>query len=158
MRGADETVLRQARALVPVLYQLSRVMRLPEVHQVGLGQLPPSELEVLRHVIEAPGVSVSTLARDLGLHASNVSTTIRALAARHLIRREPDPNDRRAVRLYPTVDAARGSARIEDAWAGIFAAALTEITDEQRAAVSGAAPALGALAQRLRARRATERA
>ncbi|WP_460914379.1 hypothetical protein [Plantactinospora veratri] len=38
---ADETVLRQARTLVPVLYQLSRVMRLHGVDAAGLGQLPP---------------------------------------------------------------------------------------------------------------------
>ncbi|MFC6019195.1 MarR family winged helix-turn-helix transcriptional regulator [Plantactinospora solaniradicis] len=154
---ADETVLREARGLVPVLYQLGRVMRLQGVDEAGLGQLPPSELEVLRYVLETPGVSVSTLARDLGLHASNVSATVRALVARGLIRREPDPNDRRAVRLYPTVDAAHGSARIEDSWARIFAAALDDLTDEQRRAVAGAAPALGALAERLRVRRTTER-
>lgn len=132
-------------------------MRLQGVDEAGLGQLPPSELEVLRYVLETPGVSVSILARDLGLHASNVSATIRALTARDLIRREPDPNDRRAVRLHPTVDAAHGSARIEDAWARIFACALADLTDEQRDAVTRAAPALGALAERLRAHRATER-
>ncbi|MDG4790990.1 MarR family transcriptional regulator [Micromonospora sp. WMMD1102] len=154
---ADETVLRQARTLVPVLYQLSRVLRMQGTDESGLGQLPPSELEVLRYVADTPGVSVSTLARDLGLHASNVSATVRALVARDLLRREPDPNDRRAVRLHATVDAAHGSARIEDAWARLFAAALAEITDEQRAELADAAPALGALAERLRIRRATER-
>jgi DNA-binding MarR family transcriptional regulator len=155
--GADETAVRQARVLVPVLYQLSRVLRLQGVDEAGLGQLPPSELEVLRYVLEAPGVSVSSLARDLGLHASNVSATVRALVARNLIRREPDPTDRRAVRLCPTVDAAHGSARIEDAWAEVFAAALDDLTDEQRTALSVAAPALGALAERLRTHRAAER-
>lgn len=155
--GADETVFRQARALVPVLYQLSRVLRLHGVDEAGLGQLLPSELEVLRYVLDAPGVSVSTLARDLGLHASNVSATVRALVARNLIRREPDPNDRRAVRLHSTIDAAHGYARIEDAWARIFAAALDDLTDEQRTAIAGAAPALGELAERLRAHRTTER-
>ncbi|WP_422772443.1 MarR family winged helix-turn-helix transcriptional regulator [Plantactinospora sp. WMMC1484] len=154
---ADETVLRQARTLVPVLYQLSRVMRLQGVDEAGLGQLPPSELEVLRYVAESPGVSVGTIARDLGLHASNVSATVRALVARDLVRREPDPHDRRAVRLHATVDAAHGSARIEESWARLFADALAELDDDQRAAVTRAAPALGALADRLRARRAAER-
>ncbi|WP_199736092.1 MarR family winged helix-turn-helix transcriptional regulator [Micromonospora sp. HM5-17] len=153
----DERLLREARALVPALYGLSRALRLQGVAEAGLAQLPPSEVEVLRYVQDAPGSSVSVLARDLGLHASNVSTTVRALVARNLIRREPAPNDRRGVRLYPTMDALHGMAHIEDAWARIFAAAMADLSAEQRAALSNAAPALGALAERLRARRAQDR-
>ncbi len=35
---------------------------------------------------------------------------VRGLLARGLIRREPDPHDRCAVRLFPTMSAQRGMA------------------------------------------------
>ncbi|MGW3496316.1 MarR family transcriptional regulator [Streptomyces sp. NPDC001020] len=59
--------------------------------------LHPSDLDVLRYVLDCPGTGTSALARELGLHASNVSTTVRGLVTQGLIRREPDPHDRRAV-------------------------------------------------------------
>jgi DNA-binding MarR family transcriptional regulator len=152
--ATDGEILQEARALVPAFYGLARALRLQGVTEAGLAQLPPSELEVLRYVLDAPGTGVGALARDLGLHASNVSATVRALVARNLVRRDADPHDRRSVQLHPTMDAVHGMAHIEDAWARIFAGALTDLTDEQRAALLTAVPALGALGERLKSRRA----
>ncbi|MER6944240.1 MarR family transcriptional regulator [Nonomuraea sp. NPDC000554] len=148
-------LLSQARTLTDPLYELSRVLRFGGIEAAGLSRLPPSEFEVLRYVMHQPGVGVTTLARELGLHASNVSATVRALVARDLIRREPDPHDRRSARLTPTVHAAHGMALIEQAWSELFGAALEDLSPEQRAALSAAAPALRALAGALRTRRQT---
>ncbi len=149
----DKRLLREARELTPVLYRLARVLRLRGVQEAGLTPLPPAELEALRYVLDAPGVSVSTLARDLGLHASNVSTMVRGLVARGLIHRDPDPHDRRSVQLQPTINAIHAMARIENAWAEIFADALGSLSDKERAALAEAVPALRALGDSLRARR-----
>ncbi|GAB2870450.1 MarR family winged helix-turn-helix transcriptional regulator [Streptomyces mayteni] len=152
----DEGLLREARTLTPVLYTLARVLRLRGVAEAGLFQLPPSELEVLRYVLASPGTGTGTLARELGLHASNVSTTVRSLVAQGLIRREPDPHDRRAVRLLPTTDAMHGMARIEDAWAQLFADALATLPPHERAALADATPALRSLGLALRNHRDTD--
>ncbi|MGW0615851.1 MarR family winged helix-turn-helix transcriptional regulator [Streptomyces sp. NPDC002788] len=148
----DAVLLREARELTPALYALGRVLRLRGVDEAGLTPLPPSDLEVLRHVLESPGVGVGSVAQELGLHASNVSTTVRGLVAQGLIRREPDPHDRRAVRLHPTMGAVQGMAKIEQAWADIFADSLATLTPAERDTLRTAAPALKALAQALRER------
>ncbi|MEU6389481.1 MarR family winged helix-turn-helix transcriptional regulator [Streptomyces sp. NPDC046939] len=151
--AGDEALQRDARELTPALYALGRVLRLRGVDEAGLTPLPPSDLEVLRHVLESPGIGVGAVAQELGLHASNVSTTVRGLVSQGLLRREPAPHDRRAIELYPTMGAIQGMARIEQAWSEIFADALAALSPDERAALAGAATALGSLATALREQR-----
>ncbi|GAQ53106.1 MarR family winged helix-turn-helix transcriptional regulator [Streptomyces acidiscabies] len=150
---ADAELLREARDLAPVLHALGRVLRLRGTAEAGLPALPPAELDVLRQLLDSPGSGVGVLAQELGMHASNVSTTVRGLVAQGLVRREPDPADRRAVRLFPTMAAVQGMAMIEQEWARLFAESLGALTPDERTALSGAAPALRSLAGSLRARR-----
>ncbi|MFJ4768930.1 MarR family winged helix-turn-helix transcriptional regulator [Streptomyces uncialis] len=151
----EQALLREARQLTPAIYALARVLRLRGVDEAGLLPLPPSDLEVLRYVLDSPGTGTGTLARELGLHGSNASTAVRGLVAQGLIRRETDPRDRRAVKLYPTLAAQHGMARIEDAWAALFADALAALPADHRAALTAATPALRALGSTLRALRDT---
>lgn len=147
----QDDCLAAARALTPALHSLSRVLRfrLRGTEEVGLQPLPPAEFEVLRTVLDEPGIGVGVLARRLGLHTSNVSTTVRGLVGRGLLVREPDPADRRAVRLKPTARARADLRRVEDNWAAAFAATLAALPEEQRAALVAALPALEALGSAL---------
>lgn len=117
---------------------------------VGLGA---AELDVLRFVVGSPGAGSGVVARGLGLQSSNVSTTVRGLVGRGLIRREPDPSDRRSVRLQPTADALDVVARVDDWWTSLFADAMRDLDNEQRDALVAAGPALRALAGSFRSRR-----
>lgn len=96
-------------------------------------------------VPDEPGIGVGRLARRLGLHASNVSTIVRGLVGRGLLAREPDPADRRAVRLQPTAQSVADLRMSEQNWAESFADTLATLTDDQRAALTAALPALRAL-------------
>lgn len=151
-RPATEDPLDQARELTPALHALARALRfhMRGSEDIGLQRLPPAEYEVLRTVLDEPGISAGTLARRLGLHASNVSTTVRSLAGRGLLTREPDPADRRTARLRPTDQAITDLHRIEEHWAEIFAGSLARLTDDQAAALHTALPALQALAGALK--------
>ncbi|MGH4027741.1 MarR family winged helix-turn-helix transcriptional regulator [Actinomycetota bacterium Odt1-20B] len=151
-----EIEVRAARDLTPALYALSRVLRFQGMDEAGLWRLPPSELELMRYVHAEPGVTVSVLARELGLHASNVSATVRGLVNQGLLEREKDPNDGRVVRLKPTLKAEQGMALIENAWAEIFADALAVLSDEQRTALAASVPAMEALGTALKERRARQ--
>ncbi|HEY8981850.1 MAG TPA: helix-turn-helix domain-containing protein [Streptomyces sp.] len=155
--AAADALVREARDLTPVLYALGRVLRLRGSDEAGLPPLPPSDLEVLRQVLESPGIGVGALAQELGMHASNVSTTVRGLVAQELVRREPDPHDRRAVQLFPTMAALHGMAMIEQVWADLFAASLETLAPDERASLTAAAPALRALAVALKTQRLTAR-
>ena len=151
--AAGDALVREARELTPAMYGLARVLRFRGVAEAGLLSLPPSDLELLRFVLDSPGAGVNTVAHELGLHASNVSARVRALIALGLIRREPDPHDRRAVRLHPTLGAVQGMAQIENAWAEIFADSLATLPAAERAALAAAVPALRSLGASLRTRR-----
>ena len=60
----------------------------------------------------ADGVSIDELRRVLGLSHSGGVRIVNRLAARGLVAREPDPSDRRAVRLHLTADGRRAAARV----------------------------------------------
>ena len=79
-------------ALGEAAHVLSRTLRRSGESQVGLEPLPPSEFDVLQHVVTHPGASVSSVARALRLQTSNVSTTVRSLVERGLVIRVPGPS------------------------------------------------------------------
>ncbi|WP_104992563.1 MarR family winged helix-turn-helix transcriptional regulator [Deinococcus sp. NW-56] len=100
-------------------------------HATSAVPLPPSEVEVLRHIHRHPGGSVSEIARDLGLQHSNVSVTLRSLAARDLIVRRPDERDRRSTRLYPSPSAVATRAEIDEAWGRALAPFLSDLSGQE---------------------------
>ena len=60
----------------------------------------------------ADGASIDQLRRVLGLSHSGGVRIVRRLAARGLLNREPDPDDRRTVRVHLTADGRRAAARV----------------------------------------------
>ncbi len=79
--------------------------------------LTPSESHVMRYVNHRPGVTPSEVARFTGLQRSNLSTALRTLEKRGLVTRRADPNDARAVNLFPTRRATDNLARLRHQWA-----------------------------------------
>lgn len=146
----QQQLFRQALTLVPPIYALSRVLRFRGMEEAGLTRLPPSELELMRYVHAEPGVTVGELARELGLHASNVSAAVRGLVNAGHLEKEKDPADRRITRLRATPRAQQGMALIENAWGEMFAEALTSLSEEQRDALNASVPALEALGAALK--------
>jgi DNA-binding MarR family transcriptional regulator len=60
----------------------------------------------------ADGASIDDLRRVLGLSHSGGVRIVRRLTGRGLVAREPDPADRRAVRLHLTADGRRAARRV----------------------------------------------
>jgi DNA-binding MarR family transcriptional regulator len=108
--------------------------------QVGLDPLPHSEFEVIRTVSDNPSVTVSDVARILGLQASNVSTTVRHLVDRGLIERLPDARDRRSNRLRLTAKAAKHKKLIESVWVDGVREQLQQMSDDDVELLVKAAP------------------
>lgn len=117
--------------------------------QVGLEPLPQSEFEVIRTVSDHPSITVSEVARILGLQASNVSSTVRRLVDRGLIERLPDAHDRRSIRLRLTAKAARHKKMIESVWVDSVSDQLGRMTDEDVELLVKAAPLFRRLAAML---------
>jgi DNA-binding MarR family transcriptional regulator len=119
--------------------------------EAGLDPLPATELEVMRLLVRAPELSVGEVARELGLQPSNASAAIRALVARGLLERKPDPRDGRVSRLHPTARAQAIRRQREGAWGELLRARLAKLQPEDASQLLGSVDSLRALAGNLAA-------
>jgi DNA-binding MarR family transcriptional regulator len=111
--------------------------------------LRPAQVELMLVVDRNPGVSVAAAARELRLADNSVSTLVNQLIRAGMLRRETDPDDRRAARLELTAAARRRIADWRDRRAHLVGARLDELSDEDRASIAAALPALRRLLARL---------
>lgn len=136
-----------------VLHDIARLLprKIDPWAEVGLDQLPPSELEVMRLLVRAPGLSVGEVAQELGMRQSNASATIRNLIVRGLLERKPDERDGRISRLTPTARAQAIRRQREEAWGVLLRARLRGLPPEDVTRLLDAADSLHALAAALSA-------
>ncbi|NBH07252.1 helix-turn-helix domain-containing protein, partial [Amycolatopsis sp. SID8362] len=85
-----------ADRLLGAVQGIRRVVRRRVRAEVPGFPLPSAQIEVLRVVADHPGIGVAAAARELHLANNSVSTLVNQLADAGLLRREPDPADRRA--------------------------------------------------------------
>ncbi|SDP29354.1 DNA-binding transcriptional regulator, MarR family [Actinopolyspora xinjiangensis] len=137
------------RELADVLRDLAWTIHrlVPDV--AGIEPLPTSELAVIKHIQASPNITVTELARQLGMQQSNASAAVRNLVERGLVARERDPGDRRVTRLTPTQKSLAEKDSIDTVWSGTVQTAMTRLTPEQSAALEAASGALEALDQAL---------
>ncbi len=89
-----------------------------------LASLSGSQVELLRLIRRRPDLTVAAAAAELRLAANTVSTLVGQLTGVGLIRRTPDPEDRRIARLRLTPDADRALQLWGDRRTAAVAAAL----------------------------------
>src|SRR5262245_43118419 len=89
------------------LTAVRRVVRRRLRATLGLPPLSGSQVELLRVVEEEPGIGVAATAHAMHLADNTVSGVVNQLVGAGLLRRETDPADRRAARLYLTPAATR---------------------------------------------------
>ncbi len=65
-------------------------------------QISPAQLMLLSWIADHPGCHIQNVATGLGLTSPTVSVGLRRLEQAGLLRREPDPTDKRARRLFLT--------------------------------------------------------
>jgi DNA-binding MarR family transcriptional regulator len=143
----------RTRDLAVVLHDIAWLLprKIEPWAEAGLDELPSSELEVMRLLVRAPGLSVGEVARELGLQPSNASAAIRALLARGLLARKPDGRDGRITRLSPTAKAQAIRRQREGAWGELLRARLAHLQPEDVNQLLGSVDALVALAANLSA-------
>ena len=84
-----------------------------EQNPVEDSQVTAPQLALLDWIAAAPGCGVQEVAGGLGLTAPTVSVRVRRLEEMGLVKRRPDPQDGRAVRLFLTEQgrALQGQAK-----------------------------------------------
>jgi DNA-binding MarR family transcriptional regulator len=111
--------------------------------------MPPTELEIMKLLVRRPGLSVTEIARDLGLQPSNVSTAVRALTERGMIERRTHENDARVGMLHPTNDAIQNRRAREHGWGRELERVLDDLPPASARQLRNAVPALQDLAAAL---------
>ncbi|WP_017974818.1 MarR family winged helix-turn-helix transcriptional regulator [Actinopolyspora halophila] len=152
-RGASTGQRELATVLRDLAWTIQRLV--PEV--TGLDPLTNTELAAIKHIQESPGITVTELARQLGMQQSNASAAVRDLVERDLVAREHNPTDRRVTRLVPTERSLAAKDSIDTVWSGTIRTALSRLDHDQVATLHTASGALRALDQALHAERPASR-
>src|SRR6476661_4577520 len=91
----------------------------------------------------ASGVRVGEIARNLGVKVPSATEQIIKLERAGLARREPDPDDSRAVRVTLTDAGLAAVASANERRNTVMAGVLSSLSDEDRAALAAALPVIG---------------
>jgi DNA-binding MarR family transcriptional regulator len=135
-----------AEDLSTSLSALNRTVRRHVRSHLHFEPLAGAQGELLRLVVERPGISVSAAAKELRLAANSVSTQVQQLARLGYLSREPSPTDRRGAVLRATPAGQERLARWADERAELFARQLHRLSGPDLDALTAALPALRALA------------
>lgn len=120
--GATPPTPGAERAALPLHAMPGHLFR--RLHQQGVAlycrhaagfDLTPVQYAALHAVAAWPGADQSTIGRAIACDKATLGPVLDRLQAKGLVRREPDPADRRAWRVRPTADGASLLARIEPA-------------------------------------------
>ena len=145
-----QTSTDSASRLRAVVGKLSRRLR-PTLAGTGL---TPTRVSVLFSVVRMGPLRLSELANVEGVNPTMLSRVIAELGEQGLVRRVPDPEDRRAA----LVDATPAGKRLREQILGerndVLSIQLGQLSVADRRALDDALPVLEALAERLKGRRA----
>lgn len=118
---------------ISVTYRCAMRYRERELSDTGLaGCHTPYLLALYRH----EGMTQEELARYLHVNKSSVTRQLAALEEKGYIRREPDPDDRRSLLVYPTEQALALRERMRRVLRDWSAYLTGDFTDEERETLS----------------------
>jgi DNA-binding MarR family transcriptional regulator len=132
-----------------LLVGIQRVVRRRLRQDLAGPRLRGAQLELLRLVGAQPGIGVSAAAKELHLAGNSVSTLVNQLVAAGLLERRTDPQDRRAVKLTITTEAAERLVDWDARRSELMRRQIALLTEHDRAALAEAVPALRRLAESL---------
>lgn len=136
-------------AFAGVMIGISRLVRRRLRREMPGPRLRGAQVELLRLVAANPGISVSAAAKELYLAGNSVSTVVNQLTAAGLLQRETRSDDRRSARLLATPEAEARLRAWQERRAALVREHVERLSDDDRAALAAAMPALRRLADDL---------
>ena len=132
----------------PQLHELAAAFREALRHSVYLvrrldadGELSAAQLSTLKMLL-GEGQRVGEIARNLGVRVPSATEQIIKLERAGLARREPDPDDSRAVRVILTPEGRSAVDSANRRRNQVMAAILSTLTDQDRKALAKALPVI----------------
>jgi DNA-binding MarR family transcriptional regulator len=116
------------------------------------GELTAAQISLLKMLMgtgtasggsAAPGVRVGEIARNLGVKVPSATEQIIKLERAGLARREPDPDDSRAVRVRLSEAGRAAVEAANDRRNAVMAGILAALSDTDRSALAAALPVIG---------------
>lgn len=135
--------------LADALVGVQRLIRRRLRREMPAPQLRGAEVELLRLVVDRPGIGISDAAKELYLASNSVSTLVNQLARQGYLVRETDPADRRAARLMPTPAAEARLGEWRRRRADLVRRQVARLDEADLEALAAAIPALRRLADNL---------
>jgi DNA-binding MarR family transcriptional regulator len=138
--GTDEVTGRLADQLIALSRRLHRSQR-RLLEPLGI---TPAQSRLLRTLAYCPGPPrMADLAQRLDVVPRAVTTLVDALEARELVRRVPDPHNRRVTRIELREGGHRALLELRRARRAAAAELLAPLDESQRAALTELLDALG---------------
>ncbi|QKZ23715.1 MarR family winged helix-turn-helix transcriptional regulator [Streptomyces chartreusis] len=136
--------------LADALVGVQRLVRRRLRREMPAPPLRTAEVELLRLVVERPGIGISEAAKELYLAGNSVSTLVNQLARQGYLVRETDPADRRAAQLQPTPAAEARLGEWRRRRSDLVRRQVSRLDEADRETLLAAIPALRRLAGNLR--------
>ena len=133
--STDKALHADARAITDRLGHLIRLAQFRDRDRACCHGLSVTQCYALDAIIRTGGLGVNGLAAELLLDKSTTSRVARALREKGLVRRAPDPDDGRAIRLVATAEGRDVHDRIESRLLADHADLIRDLTPEARSAV-----------------------
>jgi DNA-binding MarR family transcriptional regulator len=143
-RSAGEEATRSWLSVVRAYHLCSELM----ARRLGALGVRTAEHEILANLLREPGLSQQRLAARCFTAKSHVSGLLTALEQRGWVRREADPTDARARRLYLEPEGEHVAAQTARVQAEVVALMATAVGSEAMAQVQAA---MALLSERLQA-------
>jgi DNA-binding MarR family transcriptional regulator len=105
------------------------------------GELSAAQLSTLKMLLH-DGVRVGEIARNLGVKVPSATEQIIKLEKADLVRRDPDPDDSRAVRVVLTAEGRAAVASANERRNAVMAKILVTLSDSERQALAAALPVI----------------
>lgn len=122
--------------LADLLMRCTRTLRRRWSRLLAPWELSPHQTRALRVLSRAGGPRLSELAESLHVAPRSATEVVDGLAAKGLVRREPDPSDRRAVRLQLTVVGEGVVAELAEARSAEMAEFFAPLSQTDRGELS----------------------
>ncbi len=140
----DDAAMRPWLSIARTFYLCDALM----ARRLGTLGVRTAEHEVLVNLRRDPGIAQQTLARRCFNAKSHISALLTTLEGRGWVRREPDPADARARKLYLTAAGERIAARTSVVQAELAAEMAATVSKRTLAEVT---TAMGRIGERLQA-------
>ena len=127
-----------ANELRPVLLRLARELR-REIHSLGV---TGGQVSILVSIQRTPGITASAVAEQERISAPAMSNHVARLEKAGLIERTREGLDRRRVELSLTAEGEKVLRSVRQKRTAWLAARLDNLTDDDRALIEKALPAL----------------